>query len=282
MPQKAFSKNVENLKINNMETINYWKEITYNSLNKMGISIMEAVPKVLGALFILLLGWLITKLVVYLLKKILKAVKIDKITDVINEKDLFGKTDLKFNVTKVIVGFVKWGLFLVFLIIAADIMNWDAVSQEIGNLLKYLPRLFSALALFMIGLYIANFIRKAIKGVFESFDLNGSKIISSLIFYIICIIITVTALNQAGIDTDIITNNLTIILGAFLLTLAIGFGFGSKEIIGDLLRAFYTRKNFEIGQKIRFKGIEGVIESVNNVTMTLKVENGKLVLPVKG
>ena len=265
-----------------METINYWKEITYNSLNKMGISIMEAVPKVLGALFILLLGWLITKLVVYLLKKILKAVKIDKITDVINEKDLFGKTDLKFNVTKVIVGFVKWGLFLVFLIIAADIMNWDAVSQEIGNLLKYLPRLFSALALFMIGLYIANFIRKAIKGVFESFDLNGSKIISSLIFYIICIIITVTALNQAGIDTDIITNNLTIILGAFLLTLAIGFGFGSKEIIGDLLRAFYTRKNFEIGQKIRFKGIEGVIESVNNVTMTLKVENGKLVLPVKG
>ena len=144
-----------------------------------------------------------------------------------------------------------------------------------------MPRLFSALALFMIGLYIANFIRKAIKGVFESFDLNGSKIISSLIFYIICIIITVTALNQAGIDTDIITNNLTIILGAFLLTLAIGFGFGSKEIIGDLLRAFYTRKNFEIGQKIRFKGIEGVIESVNNVTMTLKVENGKLVLPVK-
>jgi len=34
-----------------------------------------------------------------------------------------------------------------------------------------------------------------------------------MVFYVIAIIITVTALNQAGIDTDIITNNLTIILG---------------------------------------------------------------------
>jgi hypothetical protein len=264
-----------------METFTNWKELTFNSLNEMGISIMNAVPNILGAILILLIGWLITKLVVYLLRKVLKVIKIDKLTDIVNEKDLFGKVDLKFNVTTVIVGFVKWIMFLVFLIVAADIMNWEIVSVEIGKLLSYLPKLFSAIALFMVGIYIASFIRNAIQGVFESFDLSGAKIISSLVFYIIAIIITVTALNQAGIDTDIITNNLTIILGAFLAAMALGFGIGSKDVIADLLRSFYTRKNFEVGQKIEFNDVSGTIESINNISLTLVTTTGKLVIPIK-
>jgi Conserved TM helix. len=159
-----------------METLTNWKELTFNSLNEMGIGIMDAIPNILGAILILLIGWIVTKIIVYLLRKILRVVRADKLTDVINEKDLFGKTDLKFNVTGVVVGFVKWIMFLVFLIVAADIMNWEIVSQEIGKLLGYLPRLFSAIALFMVGLYVASFIKKAIRGLFESFDLSGAKL----------------------------------------------------------------------------------------------------------
>lgn len=264
-----------------METINNWKDLTFNSLNEMGKNVMEAIPNIVGAILILILGWIITKIVIYILRRILRFAKVDKLTDVINEKDLFGKTDLTFNVTNVIVGFVKWILFLVFLIVAADIMNWQVVSEEIGKLLRYLPKLFSAIALFMIGLYIANFVKKAIVGLFESFDLAGTKIIGNLVFYVLVVIITITALNQAGINTDIITNNLTIILGAFLGSVAIGFGFGSKEVIGDLLRAFYSRKNFEIGQKVKIKGTTGTVESIDNITMTLKTETGKMILPIK-
>jgi hypothetical protein len=264
-----------------METITNWKELTFNSLNEMGISIMEAVPRIIGAILILLFGWLITKLVVYLLKRILKLLKIDKLTEIINEKNLFGKVDLKFNVTNVIAGFVKWIMFLVFLIVAADVMNWEIVSLEIGKLLSYLPKLFSAIALFMVGIYVASFIKTAIKGLFESFDLNGAKIISSLVFYIIAIIITITALNQAGIDTDIITSNLTIILGAFLASIALGFGIGSKDVVSDLLKSFYTRKNFEVGQKIQFNDVSGTIESINNISMTLVTKTGKTVIPIK-
>ncbi|RMA58600.1 mechanosensitive ion channel family protein [Ulvibacter antarcticus] len=264
-----------------MERIDQWRELTFNSLNEMGISIMNAIPNILGAILILIIGWIITKIIVFLLKRILRIAKADKLTELINEKNLFGETDLKFNVTSVIVGFVKWVLFLVFLIVASDIMNWEIVSLEIGKLLRYLPKLFSAIALFMVGLYIASFLKKAIRGLFESFDLNGAKIISSLVFYVIAIIITVTALNQAGIDTNIITNNLTIILGAFLAAMALGFGIGSKDIISDLLRTFYTRKNYEVGQSIEFNDVSGTIESIDNISMTLKTATGKIVIPIK-
>lgn len=264
-----------------MDTITKWKDLTLESLSAMGQGIAAVLPNIVGAIFALAIGWLITKIIVFLLRKILRLTKVDKLTEKINETDLFGKTDIKFNISDVILSFVKWILFLVFLIIAADIMNWNIVSVEIGNLLRYLPRLFSAIALFMIGLYVANFIKKAITGLFESMDLNGSKIVGRLVFYVILIIITVTALNQAGVDTTIITNNVTIILGAFLLAAAIGFGLGSKVIVRDLLRTFYARKNYEVGDKINIEGLEGVIVSIDNLSITLWTSKGKTILPIK-
>ena len=82
-----------------METISDIKNLTMTSLNQMAINIAEAAPKVLFAILILMTGWLITKLITFLLKRTLKFSKVDRLTEIINEKNLFGKTDLKFNVT---------------------------------------------------------------------------------------------------------------------------------------------------------------------------------------
>ncbi len=264
-----------------METISQWKDLTIQSLTSMGEKIMTTIPNIIGAIIVLLLGWIITKIVVYLLKRIFKFAKIDVLSEKINDLKLFGKADINIPITKAITVFVKWIMFLVFLIIAADIMNWTIVSQEIGNLLRYLPKLFSAIALFMIGIYIARFVKKAIQGFYESFDLAGAKIISGLVFYIIAIIITITALNQADIDTTVVTNNVTIILGAFLLAISIAFGLGSKEVVGDLLRTFYTRKNYEVGDHIKLDGTEGTVEAIDNISMTLSTTKGKLIIPIK-
>ena len=264
-----------------MGKVTEWSNLTLTSFKAIGEEIMNTIPNIIGAILVLLMGWLITKLVIYLLQKTLKFIRIDKLTQKINELRLFGDSKIKFRVTKVITIFVRWILFLVFLIIASDIMSWEIVSKEIGNLLRYLPRLFSAIGLFMVGIYIANFVKKAIQGFYDSFDLAGSKIISTLAFYIIAIIITITALNQAGINTTVITNNVSAILGAFLLAIALGFGLGSKEIIGDLLRTFYAKKNYEVGDKIKIDDIEGIVESIDNICLKLSTVNGKIIIPIK-
>ncbi|PHQ61399.1 MAG: hypothetical protein COC08_04945 [Maribacter sp.] len=263
-----------------METITKWKNLTLDSFSSMGEDIGSGLTNILGAMIVLIIGWLITKLVLIILRKVLRIVKVDKLTEKINEMNFFGKSDVKFKVSAIILSFVKWIMFLIFLIVAADIMNWSIISSEIGNLLRYLPKLFSAIALFMIGLYIASFVKKTILGVFESFELSGSKIISTIVFYVIIVFVSITALNQAGIDTTIITNNVTIILGSFLLAISIGFGLGSKEIIGDLLKTFYARKNYAIGDKIKLNGVEGIIESIDNISVTLMTEKGKTIIPI--
>jgi len=256
------------------------EEALSGSLKSIFTDIASAFPKIIGALVILLFGWIISKIVQVILKKVFKIIKVEKISDKINEAKLFGESDIKINIAKILLGFVKGILLLVFIIAAADFMGMTIISTEIANLLRYLPILLSAMIIFMIGMYAAKLIKKALEHVFDTMGFGGSKIVSNIVFYILVIFITITALNQAGIDTTIITSNFTLILGAFLLAFAIGFGLGSREVVGKLLKTFYARKNYTVGDKIKFNGIEGTVENIDSIFVTLRTRTGKLVIPI--
>lgn len=264
-----------------MELINQLKSDTFETINLLFYKIGNGLISFLYAALVLIIGWFITKFIIYIISKALDLTRVEVLSTKINEAEFFGKVDVQISIKNIILSFTKWILILVFFIIAADVMQWKIISEEISHLLRYLPKLFSAIVLFMIGIYMANFVRKAIYNMFQSLDLNGSKIVSSIVFYGITALITITALNQAGIDTSIITNNITIIFGSLLLTFALAFGIGSKDIIKKLLLTFYSRKNYEIGDVIKMNDIQGKIESIDNICVTIVTKTGKLIIPIE-
>ena len=215
------------------------------------------------------------------IKKLLVLAKINKLDDAINEIEIVQGKKLNFNTIKIVSVFVKWLIYIILLIMVSDILGLQIISKEISNFLSYLPKLFGALVIFTVGLLLANMIKKSVKSFFESMELSGSKIISQIVFIILLVFISITALNQAGIDTQIITNNITMILGALLLAFALAIGIGAHKVVGDLLRTFYARKTYEIGQVIEFNNIKGEIDAIDGITVTLKTDKGKFIIPIK-
>ena len=257
-------------------------KIASDSLRTIIMDIASALPGIIGAIIVLLIAWLIIRITSYILKKLMKLAKVDRLSDRINDAQLFGEdSNFKVDIIKVIIGFVKGLLWLTFIIVAADVMGLTVISEEIANLLRYLPVLLSALVIFMIGMFAAKLIKKALIGVFDSMGIGGSKIVSNIVYYMIIIFVLITALNQAGIDTAIITSNITLIIGAFLLAFAIGLGLGSREVVADLLRTFYARKTFAIGDTIRTKKMQGTIEAIDGIFVTIKTEDSIIVVPIK-
>lgn len=264
-----------------METVDKWKDLTFESLSNIFKDIASALPGIFGAFIVIIFGWIIIKVVTFILKRIFKAIKLDKASEKINEAKLFGDADIKIDLPKIIVTFIKVLLWLVFIIVASDIMGLTIISTEIANLLRYLPILLSAMIIFMIGLFLAKTIKETIVKVFDSIGLGGGKLLGNVLFYLIIIFVSITALNQAGIDTQIITNNFTIVLGAFLLAIALALGLGSREIVGDLLRTFYSRKIYEVGDKVKIGDLQGTVIGIDNISMILKTKTGKVVIPIK-
>lgn len=263
-----------------MDKVSEFSEVAMKSLTNIWLEITEIFPNIIGALIVLIIGWIVTKLVVKLIKKILKVVKANKLDDKLNEIEIIEGKKLNFDTVKVVSKIVKYLMYIVIFVTASDIMGLEIITEQISDLLSYLPQLFAALVIFILGLLFANFVKNGLKSLFESMDLSGGKMISQVVFFLILTFISITALNQAGINTEIITNNINMIIAAFLLAFAIAFGFGAREVVGKLLRTFYARKTFEVGQKIIFNDQTYTIDEVKSISIILKNENGRLIVPI--
>lgn len=264
-----------------MDKVTEIKNNALDSLGGMWPEISSMLMNVVIALVVLIIGWLIAKIIVRLIKKALKLAKANKLDDKLNEIEIVEGKQLNFDTIKIVSTFVKWVIYIMILIVVSEILNLETLSEQISKFLEYLPQLFVALVIFTLGLLFANFVKKGLQSFFESMDLSGGKIISQIVFFLLVIFISITALNQAGVNTEIITSNLTMILAAFLLSFALAFGLGAREVIADLLRTFYTRKTYEVGKKIEFEGKVYEVDSISNITVVLKSSEGKLVVPIK-
>jgi hypothetical protein len=242
---------------------------------------LDFLPQLLKGLAFFIIGWIFIKFILYIIKKGLGYTNIDSLPEKLNVDEIFGNSAIKIEPTKIIVTTIKWILILIFVIVGSELLGLRMVSEQLSNIIAYLPKFISALIIFAIGVYIANIAKKAVSAMFSSLELTGGNLVGNIIFYLIAIIVSVTALNQAGVNTDLITNNLSIIFASILAAFTIAFGLGSRDIIKRLLFSYYSRKNLNVGNKIILDGVEGVVESIDNICMVLSTDKGKIIYPIK-
>jgi small-conductance mechanosensitive channel len=170
---------------------------------------------------------------------------------------------------------------LLFITSAANVLGWEMLTDGISAFMAYLPTLGISLIIFIIGVYIADLVKNMVYTAADSIGVSGAKAIANIVYYLLFIFIAITALNQAGINTEIITSNLTIILASILLAFALSYGIASRHLVTNMLSSFYSKGKFKEGQLIRVGDVEGIIESIDSISVTISTKGGKVVMPSK-
>lgn len=248
-------------------------------LDRFMLSIMDAMPSIIGAFTLLILGWLLARLLSFIVSKVLKKAKIDTLAEKPPFSEYLQQGGVKTKPSDIAKRLVFWVIYLIFIVSAIDTLGLDMVTAEMSRLIGYLPRLFSALIIFLIGIYFISFVRDFIRTTTGSLGMSAGKFISSITFYLLITVLTLTTLKQAGIDTHIITDNLSIIIGGIILAFAISYGFASRDILQNILASFFSQRLFKEGQTIEFGDLKGEIIEIQSVTVRLKTDDGEVLVP---
>ena len=240
----------------------------------------EFAPNLIFALAILIIGWMIAKLIASIIKRILKAIKIDDLADKLNDIDLVRQANMKILPSKVLSKIVYYVFMLITFIVATDKLGVAAVTNLLTDFIGYLPRLFTGVIFFIIGLLIADAIRGVVLTACQSLGIPSAKIIANVVFYFIFLSVTMSALDQAGIQTDFIKSNLMIIIAGAVGAFAFGYGLASKGMMSNLLASFYAKDKFIIGDTITIDGIKGQIVAMDNTSVSIQTETSKMVYPL--
>ena len=131
----------------------------------------------------------------------------------------------------------------------------------------------------MIGLVFAEKVKQGMSTLMSSVGIGGGKVVAQVLFGLVALFMTITALNVAGIDTTLITSNILIVIGGVLIAFGIAYGLAARGILTNILSSYYGRDRIKPGQRIRIGQDEGVVERIDSIAITLDTGDRKVMLP---
>jgi small-conductance mechanosensitive channel len=260
-------------------------ENMFNSLQETFLTLLDQVvvgfSKLFGALVLLLVGWIIARLITRILGKLLGKIGVNQLSEKLNQIPSLQKAGLTLDLVHIVKKFLYWVIMLVFFISAADVMGLNMISEKLNQLIDYLPQVFTALLILGGGFYLADQLRNLVGSAAKSMGIPSHKAISELVFYVMVIFVVIAALERLEFfPVEIITDNLSIILGGILLAFALGYGLAARPMLSSILAGYYSRNTFEVGQEIEIDGQRGTIVRMTNVSVTLDTGGQLLVMPL--
>ncbi|RLG13355.1 MAG: hypothetical protein DRN71_04965 [Candidatus Nanohalarchaeota archaeon] len=199
----------------------------YASFNASIGRVASYMPQIIGALVIVFLGFVTGKIVGNVGAKVLDKIGVD---------DAIEKTPIG-NIIKTtkmsVVGFmdaiIRWFVYLIFIMAAVDVLNMSMVSNMIGQIVLYLPNLFSGIVILIGGLIVVDVLADWIDSVVKGMNIEGGKQVLLAVRAFMFLIIAILAMDQFLIDTTIIYTFLA--PAAWAAAIVIAFRYGVKDTL---------------------------------------------------
>ena len=209
--------------------------------------IARLLPSLLLALVILGAGFLVARLVERLVDAFLDRVQFDRSAARWGVTEAVERTGTRLDPARVVGKLLFWGVMLIVILLAASALGVQNVNDVFANLVGYIPSVFAAIIVIVLGLVLGEFVRALILA--SAGGVSGVLTLAKVAKAMIITISVFMALGQIGVAAEIVTTTFTLILGAVALAAALAFGLGNTGLAGEI-----TRRWYEAGRESRQAG----------------------------
>ncbi|MHB9129605.1 MAG: mechanosensitive ion channel family protein [Armatimonadota bacterium] len=238
--------------------------------------IVAGIPAFLGAVIVLLIGWGIGKLVQALVTRGLHAVHFEQLTERAGINQGLQRIDVKKD-TSAILGIVAyWFIFLIAVQAAVSLLGITALTSLMTAALLYIPRIFAALVVVVVGAWGANLLGRLTRASAETAGITFAGVLGSVVQGAVLFFTFAIALDVLGIAFPFLTTAFAVILGGLALTAAIAFGLGGREYAADILAGRELRTLFNVGDRVVIDDVDGSISEIRPTLTLIKTSRGEM------
>lgn len=209
----------------------------------VGQSGLKFLFEAIVALFILVIGLYLSRLVSSWVKKILTKIAFDEKTSKIGINELCVRFGLGKSPTYIIAFVLAWAVIFYAIVLAADFLNLTVIRDLFTRFLEFIPTLFVSVLILFAGLLFGKLMGNIIDNASRANNLKGGFLISRAVNIFIVFFCALIAVENLGFATQLVNNVVVIVLASLGLAFAIGVGLGSKPLVEEFLRDLFKREN---------------------------------------
>jgi small-conductance mechanosensitive channel len=198
---------------------------------------LEYIPQLIGAIIILVIGYIAARILKAVVSRVLQGIGFDGWMEKGGIKQFLDRAQTRETPATVIGTLVFWFVFIIVITMAADALGIQQVSQVLAQLIAYIPSIIAAILILVLAALLANFLASIVRGA------TGSDLLSNIARYAIIVYAAFAAITELGIAVQLTAPTFLIVLGAAALAAAIAFGFGAQGVARDIVEKAYERRD---------------------------------------
>jgi hypothetical protein len=193
------------------------------------------VPRFLGFLAVLIIGYFVAKIAASLLARVLQRAGLDRRLQAGTAGNWISRVTQ--SPSHLIGRIAFWLVFLGAISIALDVLGIEALQDFVGTVWAYVPNLIAAFLIFLVAAAIAAGVGALVSRTMG--ETTTGKVIATVVPTLIMAIAGFMILDQLKIAETIVTITYASLMGAIALGMALAFGLGGREVAARMLEGAY-------------------------------------------
>src|SRR5438270_6822365 len=214
---------------NVMAVITHWGDAIISALANALTLVFTFIPRLLGFLVILLVGWLIATAVSKAVTFLLRKIGFDRMADRIGLTRLEQRMGIKMDAAGLLGKVVYWFLFLIFLVPAVDALGLTTVSAILSTIIAYIPNVFVAILVLFLGTLAATFVADIVRGATATARVGDPNVFATIARWSIIGFAALVALEQLQITPSLINELFGAVVAAVAIAFGLAFGLGGQD-----------------------------------------------------
>lgn len=241
-------------------------------LDTAGESLGGFLPRLGGALLLLIAGWFLAWLIGRIVSKALVKLGANDLAERWGVHDALERIGLERSLCKVAGSAVRIALRIVVVFAALSLLGLQFLSQSLNEAILFLPKIIVALALLLAGFVLAGWVRTRVDRLAYQMDLPVP--LGQLAYVLVLVVFALSAAAQVALSTAFVALIVTIIVAGAAATLAIAFGMGGRDMARALSAGRYVRGAHSVGQTITVGEIRGEVRAIESTATVLRTDDG--------
>lgn len=201
----------------------------------MLIKIWSYIPVIVGVIVILIVGWFVAKLIEAIVVRILKAVRLDAVSDKAGISNVLAQGDIKLTLSELLGVIIYWLVMLIVIVTALNALNLTVAADLLSRLVAYVPNIVIAIFVLVLGSFLATFVRTVVRTTASNAGIKKAKVLGEVAQTVLVIFAIIIAVEQLNVATVLIAFAVNVILASIGLGIALAFGLGCKDIAGKFM-----------------------------------------------
>jgi small-conductance mechanosensitive channel len=238
--------------------------------------LIEFVPRLVGAVVVLLVALVVAYLLQRLLARFLEEIGLDDLFERTGAAHPLSQLGYEGGPSRLLGAVLFWGLMLTGVAGSLSVLGLSSLENTMDQIVTLSGRALVALVILIAGVLGAGWLAELVGREAENAGLRGSNVFRRVVFTTIVAVAALLAASQLGLETYILVLIAVVVLATIGLVAALSLGQGLALLSGNIAAGRYVQDGTQVGDVISVDGIEGTVEELGYASITIRSADGHL------